>query len=144
LFGVLDGFVRRRLRAILRKQDKRAGTGRCHRDHQRWPNTFFAARGLFTLCAAHAQARHSRCGNQRLESRVRENRMHGSEGGEGTTLPDPYRNWGDEQTGSAFEDGAIVLRQPTDAFRGHPRSTAPPLRFPRMPRLNPIKSGHDA
>jgi RNA-directed DNA polymerase len=60
LFGVLDGFVRRRLRAILRKQDKRSGIGRCHRDHQRWPNTFFAAHGLFTLCVAHAQARHSR------------------------------------------------------------------------------------
>src|ERR1700747_1651246 len=28
LFGVLDGFVRRRLRAILRKQDKRPGIGR--------------------------------------------------------------------------------------------------------------------
>ena len=32
---------------------------------------------------------HSRCGNHQLESRVRENRMHGSEGGE-VTLPDPY------------------------------------------------------
>jgi RNA-directed DNA polymerase len=60
LFGVLDGFVRRRLRAILRKQHKRPGIGRCKADHQRWPNTFFAAHGLFTLCAAHAQARHSR------------------------------------------------------------------------------------
>jgi RNA-directed DNA polymerase len=35
LFGVLDGFVRRRLRAILRKQDKRPGAGRCRGDHQR-------------------------------------------------------------------------------------------------------------
>src|SRR5665213_695036 len=38
LYGVLDGFVRRRLRAILRKQDKRPGIGRCAADHQRWPN----------------------------------------------------------------------------------------------------------
>jgi len=28
---------------------------------------------------------------RQLESRVRENRTHGSEGGEGYTLPDPYR-----------------------------------------------------
>jgi RNA-directed DNA polymerase len=60
LYGVLDGFVRRRLRAILRKQDKRPGVGRCAADHQRWPNTFFAAHGLFTLRTAFEQARHSR------------------------------------------------------------------------------------
>lgn len=60
LFGVLDGFVRRRLRAILRKQEKRPGIGRCHADHQRWPNAFFAAHGLFTLRTAYEQARHSR------------------------------------------------------------------------------------
>ena len=60
LFDVLDGFVRRRLRAILRKQDKRPGVGRSKADHQRWPNTFFAAHGLFTLNTAHGQARHSR------------------------------------------------------------------------------------
>jgi RNA-directed DNA polymerase len=60
LFGVLDGFVRRRLRAILRKQEKRPGLGRCKADHQRWPNAFFAAHGLFTLHAAFEQARHSR------------------------------------------------------------------------------------
>jgi RNA-directed DNA polymerase len=60
LFAVLDGFVRRRLRAILRKQEKRPGIGRCAADHQRWPNAFFAAQGLFTLHTAHAQTRHSR------------------------------------------------------------------------------------
>jgi RNA-directed DNA polymerase len=60
LYGVLDGFVRRRLRAILRKQDKRPGIGRCEADHRRWPNAFFAAHRLFTLQAAHASARHSR------------------------------------------------------------------------------------
>jgi hypothetical protein len=37
-------------------------------------------------------ARYSRWGNQRLESRMRENRTYGSEGGEGHTLPDPYRD----------------------------------------------------
>ena len=60
LFGVLDGFVRRRLRAILRKQDKRPGIGRCRADHQRWSNAFFAQRGLFTLRTAYEQARGSR------------------------------------------------------------------------------------
>lgn len=60
LFGVLDGFVRRRLRAILRKQEKRPGIGRCQADHQRWPNVFFAAHGLFTLRTAYEQARYSR------------------------------------------------------------------------------------
>ena len=60
VFGVIDGFVRRRLRAVLRKQDKRPGFGRCKADHQRWPNAFFAERRLFTLQAAYAQARHPR------------------------------------------------------------------------------------
>jgi RNA-directed DNA polymerase len=60
LFGVLDGFVRRRLRAILRKQEKRPGIGRCAADHHRWPNVFFAAQGLFTLRTAFELARHSR------------------------------------------------------------------------------------
>lgn len=60
VFRAIDGLVRRRLRAILRKQEKRPGFGRCRADHQRWPNAFFAERGLFTLQTAHAQARHSR------------------------------------------------------------------------------------
>ena len=60
LFGVIDGFVRRRLRAIRRRQEKRPGSGRCQVDHQRWPNAFFAAHGLFTLQSAYEQARHSR------------------------------------------------------------------------------------
>lgn len=59
-FDRLDGFVRRRLRALLRKQDKRPGFGRCQADHQRWPNAFFAAAGLFALHTAWQAARHSR------------------------------------------------------------------------------------
>jgi RNA-directed DNA polymerase len=55
-----DGFVRRRLRAILRKQDKRPGMGKCRDDHLRWPNTFFAAQGLFTLTTARGLASQSR------------------------------------------------------------------------------------
>ena len=59
LSGV-DGFVRRRLRAVLRKQEKRPGFGRCPNDCRRWPNAFFASLGLFTMDAALAQARLSR------------------------------------------------------------------------------------
>ncbi|HXH50599.1 MAG TPA: group II intron reverse transcriptase/maturase [Terriglobia bacterium] len=59
-FSGMDGLVRRRLRAILRKQEKRPGMGRCREDHQRWPNKFFAAHGLFTMVAAWELARQSR------------------------------------------------------------------------------------
>ena len=59
-FPKVDRFVRRRLRAILRTQDKRPGRGRMLDDHQRWPNAFFAAHGLFTLTDVHAAASQSR------------------------------------------------------------------------------------
>jgi RNA-directed DNA polymerase len=60
IFGILDGFVRRRLRAVLRKQDRRPSMGRSQADHRQWTNAFFADQGLFTLLAAHENARHSR------------------------------------------------------------------------------------
>jgi RNA-directed DNA polymerase len=59
-FQAIDGFVRRRLRAILRRRHKRQSAGRTLQDHQRWPNAFFAAQGLFTLYEAYVQARQSR------------------------------------------------------------------------------------
>jgi RNA-directed DNA polymerase len=59
-FSGMDGFVRRRLRAILRKQEKRPGMGRCRDDHQRWPNKFFATQGLFTMVTARELASQSR------------------------------------------------------------------------------------
>ena len=59
-FDLIDKLVRRRLRAILRKQKKRPGFGRCLADHQRWPNIFFAQAGLFALHTAWRDARHSR------------------------------------------------------------------------------------
>ena len=59
---VIDGFVRRRLRSILRKYRKRScGTGRSLNDHLRWPNIYFARNGLFTLKEAHERACKSRC-----------------------------------------------------------------------------------
>lgn len=59
-FELLDGFIRRRLRTMLRKQNKRHGIGRCWGDHQRWSNVFFAQAGLFTLTTAWNEARRSR------------------------------------------------------------------------------------
>jgi len=56
----MDGFVRRRMRAIFRKQEKRPAFGRCPEDHQRWTNAYFARLGLFTLTTAQYAERHSR------------------------------------------------------------------------------------
>jgi RNA-directed DNA polymerase len=57
-FRPLDGWIRMRLRSILRRREHRAGCGR-GRDHQRWPNSFFSARGFFSLEAAFVAARQS-------------------------------------------------------------------------------------
>ncbi len=54
-FTGVDGWVRMRLRSILRKRAGRRGRGR-GADHQRWTNDFFRKQGLFSLTAAHAQA----------------------------------------------------------------------------------------
>lgn len=59
-FSGLDSFIRRRLRALLRKQQKRPGQGQCYADHRRWPNAFFASAGLFTMTTAHRLASQSR------------------------------------------------------------------------------------
>jgi RNA-directed DNA polymerase len=55
VFRDLDGWIRGRLRSILRKRRGGRGRGR-GKDHQRWPNAFFAKHGLFSLVAAHAEA----------------------------------------------------------------------------------------
>jgi len=57
-FGPLDGWIRMRLRSILRKRAGRCGRGR-GQDHHRYPNAFFAAHGLFSLTTAHASVRQS-------------------------------------------------------------------------------------
>jgi len=48
-----DQWVRMRLRSILRTRSGRRGRGR-GRDHQRWPNRYFAELGLFCLLDAQA------------------------------------------------------------------------------------------
>lgn len=44
-----DGWLRRRLRALLRKREKRPGYGLSKADSRRWPNRWFAVQGLFSL-----------------------------------------------------------------------------------------------
>jgi len=62
MFGRLDGWIRRRLRSILRKQQKRQGIARSNgADQIRWPNAFFDGHGLFSLRSAHVAARQSSC-----------------------------------------------------------------------------------
>jgi RNA-directed DNA polymerase len=51
-FPAIDGWVRRRLRSIVRKRSKRRGISR-GRDHNRRPNRFFRDHGLFSLESAH-------------------------------------------------------------------------------------------
>lgn len=60
-FDPLDRLLRVRLRSILRRRSGRVGRAR-GRDSQRWPNAFFAAHGLFSFVAAHAQVRQSLTG----------------------------------------------------------------------------------
>lgn len=58
-FPEVDGWVRMRLRSILRKRQKKKGKGRGS-DHQKWPNTYFTERGYYSLVVAHALTCQSR------------------------------------------------------------------------------------
>jgi RNA-directed DNA polymerase len=58
-FKAIDGLIRRRLRAMLRKHQKRPGFGRCLNDQLEWPNAYFAKHGLFTLHEAYVKASQS-------------------------------------------------------------------------------------
>jgi RNA-directed DNA polymerase len=52
----LDGWVRMRIRSILRRRSHRRGRAR-GQDHHRWPNQFFESQGLFSLLAAQGALR---------------------------------------------------------------------------------------
>lgn len=54
VFTGLDGWIRGRLRNILRKRANLRGRGR-GADHQRWSNQYFADQGLYSLSAAHGR-----------------------------------------------------------------------------------------
>jgi RNA-directed DNA polymerase len=58
VFATVDSYTRGRLRSLLRKRRGARGRGR-GRDHQRWPNDFFHAQGLFSLMASHRAILHS-------------------------------------------------------------------------------------
>jgi RNA-directed DNA polymerase len=61
-FRMIDGWVRRRLRSILRKQSGVGGIASNHgADDTRWPNAFFTEQGLFSLQNAHDAVRWSSC-----------------------------------------------------------------------------------
>ena len=49
--GSFDGWIRMRLRSILRKRRGLDGRGR-GKDHQRWPNRYFKKLGLYCLLDA--------------------------------------------------------------------------------------------
>jgi RNA-directed DNA polymerase len=52
-----EGFVRRRLRSILRKRHRLKGSAKASgADQSRWPNAYFAELGLFSLQHAYALA----------------------------------------------------------------------------------------
>jgi RNA-directed DNA polymerase len=51
VFKMLDGWIRARLRAILRRRAGRRGRER-GTDHQRWPNSAFPALGFYSLVEA--------------------------------------------------------------------------------------------
>jgi RNA-directed DNA polymerase len=57
---MIDGWVRRRLRSILRQQQRSGGIASVRgADQTRWPNAFFAEHGLFSLQDAHDAVRQS-------------------------------------------------------------------------------------
>lgn len=56
LYKDLDGWLRMRLRSLLRRRQGGRGVARDQRASFAWPNRFFAEHGLFSLQAAHAQA----------------------------------------------------------------------------------------
>jgi len=57
-FAPVDGWVRMRLRSILRRRHRQRGAGRGW-SNIRWPNEYFAKLGLFTMTTARASARQS-------------------------------------------------------------------------------------
>ena len=58
-FRPIDGWIRGRLRSMLRKRNRKRGRAKTRRDFERWPNAYFAERGLFTLQTTSATARQS-------------------------------------------------------------------------------------
>jgi Retron-type reverse transcriptase len=58
VFKPMDGWIRQRLRRILRRRHLGSNRAAC-RDHQRWPVAYFAKLGLISLALARIQASHA-------------------------------------------------------------------------------------
>jgi RNA-directed DNA polymerase len=54
IYRDLDGWLRMRLRSMLRRRQGGRGVARCQSASYQWPNRFFADHGLFSLATAHA------------------------------------------------------------------------------------------
>ena len=52
MYKETDCFIRRRIRAVLRKHKKCLGSGKSMKDHINYPNKYFAELGLFSLVEA--------------------------------------------------------------------------------------------
>ena len=52
----LDGYIRGRLRGILRKRRGGRGRARGIGDNTRWPDRYFVERGLYSLSRAHVRS----------------------------------------------------------------------------------------
>jgi RNA-directed DNA polymerase len=48
VFVSVDGWIRGRLRSLLRRRQKKRGKAK-GADHQRWPNAYFAEAGFYSL-----------------------------------------------------------------------------------------------
>ena len=60
-FPDLDGWVRMRLRSILRRRSKRKGRGSTISDSKLYPTGFFAEHGLFSMTVARARELQPAC-----------------------------------------------------------------------------------
>jgi RNA-directed DNA polymerase len=59
IYRDLDGWLRMRLRSLLRRRQGGHGVARSQLASYQWPNRFFAEHGLFSLATAHATASQS-------------------------------------------------------------------------------------
>jgi RNA-directed DNA polymerase len=68
-FKSIDGFIRRRLRAMLLRRNKSKGFGKSYRVHVRWPNSFFAREGYISLVERSTKERNA------IKAKAKQNRL---------------------------------------------------------------------
>jgi len=113
IFGTLDGWIRRRLRSLLRKQQTLRGIADVRgADQTRWPNRFFAEHGLFSLQATYGAVRQSCCRLKPPTGEPDAGEPHVRFGGRGrrvTDSPYPYHRH-DGRRPAVTEDALPRLR----------------------------------